>query len=91
MGIEPDLFEALYHGSGLVITCGPTGSGKTTLQSAAYGYAGTTMPDRKVITFEDPIENVLGGPHWKGPQPAQSQIVRDIKKLCVGIEKCDSP
>lgn len=78
MGIEEDLFEALYPDMGLILVCGPTGSGKTTLQAGVYGHAGTAMPDRKVITFEDPIEFVLGGPHWKGPQPAQSQIGRDI-------------
>lgn len=78
MGIEEDLFEALYPDMGLVLVCGPTGSGKTTLQAGVYGHAGNVMPDRKVITFEDPIEFVLGGPHWNGPQPAQSQIGRDI-------------
>jgi defect-in-organelle-trafficking protein DotB len=78
MGIEEDLFEAFYPDMGLVLICGPTGSGKTTLQAAVYGHAGKMMPDRKVITFEDPIEFVLGGPHWNGPQPAQSEIGRDI-------------
>lgn len=78
MGIEPDLFEALYPHMGLVLVCGPTGSGKTTLQAGVYAHAGVAMPDRKVITYEDPVEFVLGGPHWKGPQPAQSQIGRDI-------------
>jgi len=78
MDIDPDLFEELFPESGLVIVCGPTGSGKTTLQAGVYGHIGTVMPDRKVITFDDPIEFVLGGAHWKGPQPAQSQIGRDI-------------
>ena len=85
MGIEPDLFEAFYPGMGLVLVCGPTGSGKTTLQSAVYGYAGIHMPDRKVITYEDPIEFVLGGTHWKGPQPHQAQIGRDIESFAAGL------
>lgn len=79
MEIEPDLFEELFPEKGLVIICGPTGSGKTTLQAGLYGHIGVRMPDRKVITYDDPIEFVLGGPHWKGPQPAQSQIGRDIR------------
>lgn len=85
MGIEPDLVEAFYPGMGLVLVCGPTGSGKTTLQAAVYAHAGIAMPDRKVITYEDPIEFVLGGPHWKGPQPAQSQIGRDIQNFALGL------
>lgn len=85
MGIEQDLFDAMYPGMGLVLVCGPTGSGKTTLQAGVYAYAGSNMPDRKVITYEDPIEFVLGGQHWKGPQPAQSQIGRDIQNFALGL------
>lgn len=85
MGIEEDLFDALYPGMGLVLVCGPTGSGKTTLQAAVYAHAGKVMPDRKVITYEDPVEFVLGGVHWKGPQPAQSQIGRDIQNFAGGL------
>lgn len=85
MGIEEELFESLYPEMGLVLVCGPTGSGKTTLQAAAYAHAGRAMPDRKVITYEDPIEFVLGGTHWTGPQPAQSQIGRDIQTFALGL------
>ncbi len=85
MDIEPELFEALYPGMGLGLICGPTGSGKTTLQAAIYGYAGVNMPDRKVITYEDPIEFVLGGAHWKGPQPHQAEVGRDISDFATGL------
>lgn len=85
MGIEPDLFQSFYPAKGLVVVCGPTGSGKTTLQAGVYAYAGVAMPDRKVITYEDPVEFVLGGSHWKGPQPAQSQIGRDIEDFPSGL------
>lgn len=86
MGIEQDLFESLYPSQGLVLVCGPTGSGKTTLQAGVYGYAGLAMPDRKVVTYEDPVEFVLGGEHWKGPQPSQSQIGRDIGNFALGLK-----
>lgn len=86
LGIEADLFEALYPGMGLVLVCGPTGSGKTTLQAAIYAHAGKVMPDRKVITYEDPVEFVLGGPHWLGPQPAQSQLGRDVQSFALGLK-----
>lgn len=78
MGIEPDLIQGCFAEMGLVLVCGPTGSGKTTYLAGLYKKAGSNMPDRKVITYEDPIEYVLGGPHWLGPQPSQSQLRRDI-------------
>lgn len=85
MALEPDLFDALYPAMGLVLICGPTGSGKTTLQAAIYAHSGRTMPDRKVITFEQPIEFILGGKHWHGPQPAQSEIGRDLPTFAAGL------
>ncbi|MBU2708702.1 plasmid transfer ATPase TraJ [Zooshikella marina] len=85
MSIEEELFHAFYPAMGIVLICGPTGSGKTTLQAGIYAYAGKHYPDRKVITYEDPIEFILGGSHWKGPQPAQSQIGRDIQTFADGI------
>jgi len=86
MGIEPGVFENMYPGMGLVLVCGPTGSGKTTLQAGIYAYAGREMPDRKIVTYEDPIEFVLGGKHWLGPQPAQSQVGRDIGNFALGLK-----
>ncbi|CAG9261006.1 Plasmid transfer ATPase TraJ [Burkholderia diffusa] len=85
MGIEPDLFRELYPAKGIGLVCGPTGSGKTTVLTAIYTHAGAVMPDRKVITYEDPIEFVLGGSHWKGPQPHQAQIGRDIESFAAGL------
>jgi defect-in-organelle-trafficking protein DotB len=85
MGIEDELLEEFFPAKGLILVCGPTGSGKTTLQAGVYRMAGETMPDRKVITYEDPIEFVLGGQHWKGPQPAQSEIGRDMNSFADGL------
>jgi type II secretory ATPase GspE/PulE/Tfp pilus assembly ATPase PilB-like protein len=39
---------------GLVLVCGPTGSGKTTTLHSLLGYINT--PERKIWTAEDPIE-----------------------------------
>ena len=86
MNVEPELFENLYPATGLVLVCGPTGSGKTTFQTGVYTYVGGNFPDRKVITYEDPIEFVLGGAHWNGPQPAQSQIGKDIENFALGLK-----
>ena len=85
MGVEEELLKEMYPAKGLVLICGPTGSGKTTLQAAIYGYIGRNMPDRKTVTIEDPTEFVLGGPHWKGPQPAQSEVGRDVASFADGL------
>ncbi|MBI4253004.1 type II/IV secretion system protein [Candidatus Uhrbacteria bacterium] len=45
--------------NGMVITTGPTGSGKTTTLYAILNYLNT--PEIKIITLEDPIEYKLGG------------------------------
>jgi general secretion pathway protein E len=51
-------FNALLHvANGLVIVCGPTGSGKTTTLYAAIGQLDTR--GRNVLTIEDPIEYQL--------------------------------
>lgn len=62
------VFSAVKQPSGMVLVCGPTGSGKTTTL-----YAMLTSIDakkRNVITVEDPIEYVL---------PEASQIEVNVK------------
>ncbi len=84
-GVDEDLLAEMYPAKGLVLVCGPTGSGKSTFLAGVYANAGVTMPDRKVITCEDPVEFVLGGQHWKGPQPAQSEIGRDFMSFAESL------
>lgn len=51
--------EIIKHPTGLVLTVGPTGSGKTT---TLYSLLSTlNSPERKLITLEDPIEYFLPG------------------------------
>ncbi|MEQ1968070.1 plasmid transfer ATPase TraJ [Xenorhabdus nematophila] len=83
--LEDELKDAMYPRDGLILICGPTGSGKTTLQAAIYHYALVNLPDKKIVTYEDPIEYVLGGRHCNGPQPAQSQVGRDVVSFAAGI------
>lgn len=53
------LEAALKKTRGIIITTGPTGSGKTTTLYAALNTINT--PDTKIITVEDPIEYELPG------------------------------
>ncbi len=85
VALEENIKNEIFPINGLVAICGPTGSGKSTLLAAIYHHMGVNFPDRKVVLFEDPIEFVLGGDHWLGPQPSQSQVGRDVQSFAAGI------
>ena len=51
--------ELLKHPHGIVLVCGPTGSGKTTTLYASLSAIYT--PERKFVTIEDPVEYELPG------------------------------
>ncbi len=72
LGIEEKLFKILEkeikRPEGLILTTGPTGSGKTT---TLYAFLRKIYdPGSKIITIEDPIEYHLGG-------ITQTQVSRD--------------
>jgi len=63
MGIEPHLYDVIQHEiakpNGMILTTGPTGSGKST---TLYAFLNTVNdPGTKIITIEDPIEYHLKG------------------------------
>jgi type IV pilus assembly protein PilB len=63
LGIEPKLYEILSRQirkpNGMILTTGPTGSGKTT---TLYSFMNKVYnPEIKIITIEDPIEYHLTG------------------------------
>ena len=57
--------DAITHQSGMILVCGPTGSGKSTTMQAMLREI--DFYTRNVITIEDPIEYVL-------PQASQIEI-----------------
>lgn len=63
LGIRPELFEIaksqIVRPNGMILTTGPTGSGKTTTLYACLEYVNTK--ENKIITVEDPIEYKLKG------------------------------
>lgn len=63
MGIDPKLFAVLQkeidRPEGMILTTGPTGSGKTTTLYAFLRKV--SKPEIKIITIEDPIEYHLPG------------------------------
>jgi type IV pilus assembly protein PilB len=56
---EATIREAIHQPFGAVITCGPTGSGKTTTLYAALNELNT--PERTLMTIEDPVEYLTPG------------------------------
>ncbi|MFA6006574.1 MAG: ATPase, T2SS/T4P/T4SS family [Candidatus Paceibacterota bacterium] len=63
MGIEPHLYEVIQHEiakpNGMILTTGPTGSGKSTTLYAFLNQVNES--GTKIITIEDPIEYHLKG------------------------------
>jgi len=63
LGFEPETLEPyrrlLTQPHGIILVCGPTGSGKTTTLYASLTAIYT--PERKFITIEDPVEYELEG------------------------------
>jgi twitching motility protein PilT len=68
---------------GLVLVCGPTGSGKSTTL-AALAHDALERRAAMVITLEDPIEYALGGRGGKG-LVRQRQVGRDVKDFATGL------
>lgn len=63
LGFNPEQLKKLYdvteHPSGMVLTVGPTGSGKTSTLYAIINHLNN--PEVKIITLEDPVEYDLPG------------------------------
>ena len=60
--------ELLQRPNGIMLVTGPTGSGKTTTLYARARH-GSTRPDEKIITVEDPVEYQLRG---RQPDPGEA-------------------
>ncbi|MDP8266281.1 MAG: GspE/PulE family protein [Candidatus Aceula meridiana] len=63
LGVDPydlkNLEKALNLKSGLMLICGPTGSGKTTTLYALINHLNT--PENNIVTLEDPVEYRIEG------------------------------
>src|SRR5918999_1459390 len=57
--VEATIRKAINQPFGAILTCGPTGSGKTTTLYAALQELNTA--DRTLMTIEDPVEYVTAG------------------------------
>lgn len=85
LGLSGQAFERLVkeieRSSGMILTCGPTGAGKTTTLYAAIMKLNT--PDTKIITIEDPIEYELEGVNQSQVRPDKGYTFADGLKSIV--------
>jgi len=72
LGFEQESLERLKECSvkphGLILTCGPTGSGKTTTLYSILKYVDS--PEKNIVTVEDPVEYQLKGANQVNVKPA---------------------
>jgi len=63
LGFEPEPLESLKkaarHPHGMILICGPTGSGKTTTLYSVLKLIDS--PDKNIVTVEDPVEYQIHG------------------------------
>lgn len=63
LGFEPDILQIyqkyIHYSSGMILITGPTGSGKTTTLYSTL--ATINVPEKNIMTIEDPIEYFLLG------------------------------
>ncbi|VAX37717.1 Type IV fimbrial assembly, ATPase PilB [hydrothermal vent metagenome] len=72
LGFEPDSLRRLkgcvFKPHGLLLTCGPTGSGKTTTLYSILKHVNSV--EKNIVTVEDPVEYQLKGANQVNIKPA---------------------
>lgn len=68
--------DSLYANEGLILTVGPTGSGKTSTLYSCLNERNT--PDVKILTAEDPVEYTL-------PNAQQVNVVRPLRTFPIVV------
>jgi twitching motility protein PilT len=88
LGLPLDLGELVDRPEGLVLVCGPTGSGKSSTLAALARHALSKRP-LALVTLEDPIELALGAPQDDGTPLAglvrQREVGTDVASFAAGL------
>lgn len=86
MELPPDIINAIAPQEGVVYVTGATGSGKTTLLASIIGeIAKDPESNRKILTYEAPIEFVYDAIEKPTSVVSQSEIPRHISSFAAGV------
>jgi defect-in-organelle-trafficking protein DotB len=86
MQLEPTLLPAIAPQEGVVYVTGATGSGKSTLLAAIIRHlAESTESNRKILTYESPIEFVYDSVERPNTVISQSEIPRHLPSFAAGV------
>jgi defect-in-organelle-trafficking protein DotB len=84
--LPQDLVDAISPAEGVVYVTGATGSGKTTLLAAIIKeLAEQQQSDRKIVTYESPIEFVYDSLITPRAIVSQSEIPRHLPNFAAGV------
>lgn len=86
LNLEPELVDAIAPLQGVVYVTGATGSGKSTLlASIIRELAEQSDSNRKVLTYEAPIEFVYDAIDMPAAVVSQSEIPRHLPSFAAGV------
>lgn len=86
MDLPPDIKEAVAPFQGVVYVTGATGSGKSTLLASIIRHlAENEESNRKILTYEAPIEFVYDGLEMPNSVVSQSEIPRHLPSFAAGV------
>lgn len=86
MNLEPEIIKAMSPEQGSVVVTGPTGSGKSTLLASIIKSL-LEQPDgnRKMLTYESPIEFVYDMVKSPSSLMSQAEIPRHLPSFAAGV------
>ncbi len=86
LNVEPGILKAMAPDQGTVVVTGPTGSGKSTLLAAIIkSLAEEPDGNRKMLTYESPIEFVYDMVEMPSSVMSQSEIPRHLPSFAAGV------
>jgi defect-in-organelle-trafficking protein DotB len=86
LDVEPGIITSMAPDQGIVVVTGPTGSGKSTLLAAMIKHlCEQAEGNRKILTYEAPIEFVYDMVQMPSSVISQSEIPRHLPSFAAGV------